>query len=569
MLRVHAWRTKMKTSLRPNASRPLLAASLAVLIAFGCSDQGTEPPTSPVATPDLSARAGQSSASQQDLGPALAAQKRHGDRLMVIPGVVGHGVGVDDDGNPTITVFTLKPGVEGIPAKLDDVPTRTVVSGQFVAGELIDPPGPAAPNGYSIGHPDITAGTLGAVVQDAGGVCYILSNNHVLANVNKAAIGDNILQPGPFDGGQDPEDAIATLAAFEPILFGGSDTNTIDAAIAEVFTPVADFVTAETPNYAPSSKVTTATIGLGVKKVGRTTELTTGEVTEVNASVNVCYQCNGPFCFSCKKLAYYEGQIMTTDMSDGGDSGSLTVDTNNQPVGLLFAGSSTRTIHNHIADVLGHFNNATVISDLTSCTNGGTPVDNPPSVTVTNPTNGSTVSGTVTVTADASDDNGVTQVEFFVDGSPIGIDTDGPWSTSWDTGTLGDGSSHTVSAEATDDIGQTTASANVTVTVDNSVPPPPGVTVSSIGPNTMQAGTTINNVTIIGSGFADGTSVSFENGSGPAPTASNVVMVDENMIRATVTAKGGGPRRNRVWDVRVTNLDNSSGALVGGFTVTP
>ena len=464
-------------------------------------------------------------------------------------------------------MFLLRPGVAGVPSKLDDVPVAVEVTGMFVAGALTAPLRPA-PNGYSIGHPAITAGTLGAVVQDAGGVCHVLSNNHVLANVNKAAIGDNTLQPGSFDGGQNPDDAIATLADFQVIAFDGSP-NTIDAAIAEVMTPVNDFVSATGPYFTPTSTLNTDVnlIELNVKKTGRTTELTTGEVIAFNATTSICYECSGPFCFRCKKAATFVGQIVTTDMSEGGDSGSLTVDTGNHPVGLLFAGSSTRTIHNPIGPVLARFN-ATVISDLGSCTNGGTPVDNPPSVTVTNPTSGSTVSGTVTVTADASDDGSVTQVKIFVDGSPIGIDTDDPWSTSWDTGTLGDGSSHTVSAEATDNIGQTTASANVTVTVDNSVPPPPssGVTVSSILPPTTQAGTTIP-VTIIGSGFVLGASVSFENGSGPAPTA-NVVSVDANTIMATVTVKGGGPRGDRVWDVRVTNLDNSSGALVRGFTVT-
>ena len=59
--------------------------------------------------------------------------------------------------------------------------------------------------GASIGHFKITAGTLGAFVRsrDDGSV-LILSNNHVLANENKAKKGDHILQPGDFDGGQDP-----------------------------------------------------------------------------------------------------------------------------------------------------------------------------------------------------------------------------------------------------------------------------------------------------------------------------------------------------------------------------
>ncbi|MFO8036565.1 MAG: S8 family serine peptidase [Anaerolineales bacterium] len=98
---------------------------------------------------------------------------------------------------------------------------------------------------------------------------------------------------------------------------------------------------------------------------------------------------------------------------------------------------------------------------------GGT-TDNPPSVSITNPADGATVSGTVSVTADATDDNGVSQVEFFVDGSSIGIDSDGSdgYSASWDTTAYVDGG-HTVEAVATDSAGQT-ASDSISVTVDNS-----------------------------------------------------------------------------------------------------
>jgi hypothetical protein len=95
--------------------------------------------------------------------------------------------------------------------------------------------------------------------------------------------------------------------------------------------------------------------------------------------------------------------------------------------------------------------------------------DAPPSVSITNPADGDTVSGAVTVMADASDDNGVSQVEFFVDDNSIGVDSDGSdgWSATWDTTTEADGSTHTVTATATDTAGQT-VSDSVSVTVDNS-----------------------------------------------------------------------------------------------------
>src|SRR5437899_12519168 len=82
---------------------------------------------------------------------------------------------------------------------------------------------------FSVGHPAITAGTIGARVRDALGHVYILSNNHVLANSNGASIGDPEYQPGPFDGGT-AADQIATLTDFQAIDFSGAN-NTIDAAI--------------------------------------------------------------------------------------------------------------------------------------------------------------------------------------------------------------------------------------------------------------------------------------------------------------------------------------------------
>ena len=94
-----------------------------------------------------------------------------------------------------------------------------------------------------------------------------------------------------------------------------------------------------------------------------------------------------------------------------------------------------------------------------------------------------------------------------------------------------------------------------------------GVSVAAIVPDSMAPGTTVS-VTITGSGFAAGASVTFENGSGKTPIAT-VTSVTSTTIEATVTVGTGGPRRPRVFDVRVTNPDSSTGLLAGGFTVVP
>ena len=94
------------------------------------------------------------------------------------------------------------------------------------------------------------------------------------------------------------------------------------------------------------------------------------------------------------------------------------------------------------------------------------------------------------------------------------------------------------------------------------------MSVTGIAPDSMAAGTTMD-VTVSGSGFVGGASLTFESGAGPAPEASGIVVVDGNTLTATVYAKSGGPPKNRAWDVRVTNPDGSTGVLTGGFTVTP
>lgn len=122
-----------------------------------------------------------------------------------------------------------------------------------------------------------------------------------------------------------------------------------------------------------------------------------------------------------------------------------------------------------------------------------------PVVTITNPSDGDVVSGTVTISADASDSDGyVAQVEFFIDNSSIGVDSDGSddWSASWNTTAFSDGN-YSVVAEATDDQGNTDSHA-IAVTIDNIDDPP---TVSITNPN--EGETVSNTVTITADAIDD------------------------------------------------------------------
>jgi PKD repeat protein len=123
---------------------------------------------------------------------------------------------------------------------------------------------------------------------------------------------------------------------------------------------------------------------------------------------------------------------------------------------------------------------------------------------------------------------------------------------------------YAVTLTATDDQGASSTPLTRNVSVSH---PGSGPSIQGIAPNAMSSGTTIA-MTISGSGFAAGASVTFQNGDGPAPGASNVT-VTPSSITASVAVKRGGPRRQRIWDVRVTNPDGNADTLVGGLTVNP
>jgi len=303
-------------------------------------------------------------------------QERNTERLMAMDGVEGTAIGYNQNDQLAVKVFTDGPGVRGIPQEFDGVPVQVVVTGKFYAlpkgGKPDKPPGkppkddvdPTArfdrpvPIGVSTGHPAITAGTIGCRVTDAQGNVYALSNNHVYADENSASIGDAVIQPGTFDGGLSPADDIGTLDAYIGIDFAGGD-NTVDAAIAEiiidnvdgVYTPRVGNATPDDGYGIPSSTPTAAELGQAVQKYGRTTSLTKGAITGINAIVNVGYSSG---------TARFVNQIVIKGtrgkFSNAGDSGSLVVtQSGNEPVGLLFAGGANLTIANPIDAVLGAF----------------------------------------------------------------------------------------------------------------------------------------------------------------------------------------------------------------------
>src|SRR5947208_6540588 len=115
-------------------------------------------------------------------------------------------------------------------------------------------------------------------------------------------------------------------------------------------------------------------------------------------------------------------------------------------------------------------NRATSVAVAVTVSNGAPPDTTPPTVSITSPTSGASVSGTLTMTAAASDNVGVAGVQFLLDGVNVGAEvTAAPYSAPWDTITASRGS-HTLTAVARDGAGNRTTSAPVSVTVVNASP---------------------------------------------------------------------------------------------------
>jgi hypothetical protein len=239
---------------------------------------------------------------------------------------------------------SLLPPSELVPSHVNGVPTDVVAVGDITAMSR-----PVA-CGMSVGHIQVTAGTLACLVHktgDPGGAQYILSNNHILANVNNGAIGDPILAPGPLDGG-DPADPLARLTDFHPLNF--TAPNAMDAAIAELIR-VGD----ATPDILNIGRVVnppaSAALYQSVRKHGRTTLHTVGIIADLSADIRVRYG---------TQVADFQDQLAITGaggaFSDNGDSGALVVDAVGlHPVALLFAGGALTTFASPIAPILSRF----------------------------------------------------------------------------------------------------------------------------------------------------------------------------------------------------------------------
>lgn len=279
-----------------------------------------------------------------------------------------------------------------IPQKLAGLPTDVVEVGDIrLLNDRTEKMRPAKP-GVSIGHYKVSAGTFGAVVYDKNtSEAFILSNNHVLANLTngsdgRAQRGDLITQPGLYDSesGEIDQLTIGYLEKFIPlhlewiapqckiaqfferimnkiintvrpqyqirVLRESEKANLVDCAVAKPIRP--EIIQAAILDIGDIKGTRAPSAGMKIKKSGRSSGLTHSMIiaTDVTIQINI----------DNRETGLFTDQVLAGPMSLPGDSGSLIVtddnDDGNYGVGLLFAGSEQATLFNKIDHVLEALN---------------------------------------------------------------------------------------------------------------------------------------------------------------------------------------------------------------------
>ena len=248
----------------------------------------------------------------------------------------------------------LSTGVHAITASVTDAGGRTTTAGALVTVGSVALTSTSywqrpVPTGVSTSnYQHIAAGTIACRVVDRSGRVYALSNAHVFAPHDlggQGELGDIVNQPGLYDVPShvyDPSLRLGVVAAYQALVGDLFTMNEMDAAIALTDeTSLGGAVPVAIGGYgAPNSVAKEAAVGMAVQKYGRTTLLTKGTITGINAVTVVGY---------AEWDAWFRDQIVVETSGtflQPGDSGSLVVtdDAGAYPVGLLFAGNAEGTM---------------------------------------------------------------------------------------------------------------------------------------------------------------------------------------------------------------------------------
>jgi hypothetical protein len=200
---------------------------------------------------------------------------------------------------------------------------------------------------------------------------------------------------------------------------------------------------------------------------------------------------------------------------------------------------------------------------------GGSNDTTRPTVAISSPASGATVSGTTTISATASDNVGVTRVQFLLDGAVLSTDTSSPYSFAWNTATAANGS-HSLTARAFDAANNQTTSTAVSVTVSNAAPAPASLDLAMTGvPATIRRGqrfTVTATATNTGTSSASGYSVAIAFSPSDAMRRENPSGTSQSLA-----AIAAGSSRSVSWQIRADRsgsatltmtLRDASGATV-------
>ncbi|CAG7839850.1 hypothetical protein CLOHAE12215_01265 [Clostridium haemolyticum] len=231
-----------------------------------------------------------------------------------------------------------------IPSYFNCIPTDVVETGIFTTCALNKRIRPVQ-CGYSIGPVGVGIyGTLGCLVRNRREkAVYVLSASHALNPLGKVSFGTPIVQPGVLDGGSIRSDVIANLIRSTNIQYIGTfskPVNTVDAAIAKV-SNISIVSTTIAIVGKDVKEIASPKIGEKVFKVGRTTGFTEGSITETDVTQIIN---------SSGKKALFKNQIAAGVKSDNGDSGSVLLNSNMNPIGLLM-GTSQSTVYSVFNDM--------------------------------------------------------------------------------------------------------------------------------------------------------------------------------------------------------------------------
>lgn len=230
---------------------------------------------------------------------------------------------------------------------------------------------------------DCCGGTLGALVEDAAGNQYILSNNHVLAESDQGKSGDTIIQPGLMDGAcrplSDPASTVHPVGALKVYVPIASRQTNVDAALASVnpgainpsgaileLGPLENGTLSAAPPVGGVGEVLRpGDLAFPVVKSGRTTGLTCSRIGAVDLTVKVNYykDCAETQPYTTK-IFHHQIAISGAHFTDSGDSGALVLDARNaKAIGLYFAGGTNGdgealSLVNPIRDVLHELGSA-------------------------------------------------------------------------------------------------------------------------------------------------------------------------------------------------------------------